>query len=263
MAFFTTLALGAGSARSGMTSPGSSWFDIAVEEETRVLRMGVEEWKEEQKRMIREWRGRDMRQCLAEIKRIEGERIAYATRPAVPAVARPQKTQVQLDFDLWREMVEEPAKFGDDITDWLELDAKLRQSPGRWRLEAYWMERQLEEEAKEEALVAPWRTLYSQVAKEAAVTGERRWLQRDIKRIVGRIRRSVVMIQAAVRGHLVRNGVPFRDCCMCLSHRICPLRTDVGMMCRACATQGPYVDITGPVSDGWNWFRAEYEDLSA
>jgi hypothetical protein len=43
---------------------------------------------------------------------------------------------------------------------------------------------------------------------------------------------------------------------MCLSHRICPLRTPVGMMCRACQEQGPYEDITGPVADEWNWFRA-------
>ena len=262
MAFFT-LALGAGTARSGMTSPGSSWFDIVEAEEMRVIQMTGAQWKEEQKRMIRTWHGRDMRQCLAEIKRIEGDRIAYATRPAVPAVTRPQKTQVQLDFDLWREMVEEPAKFGADICEWLELDAKLRQSPGRWRLEAYWLQRQQEDEAKEEALVAPWKALYAQVAKEAAFAGERRWIQRDIKRITGRIRKAIVTIQAAIRGHVTRNRLPFRDCCMCLSHRICPLRTDVGMMCRECAAQGPYTDITGPLDDGWNWFRAEYTDLSA
>ena len=262
MASFTTLALGAGTARSGMTSPGSSWYDIVVEEEERVVRMTDAQWMEEQKRMIRSWRGRDMRQCLAEIRRIERDRVSYANRSQAPAVTRPQKTQVQLDFELWREMVEEPAKFGDDITDWLELDAKLRQSPGRWRLDAYWLERQLEVEAREEALVAPWRNLYNQVAKEAAVAGAQAWAKRDVKRIVNRIRKAIVTIQAAVRGHITRNRLPYRDCCMCLSHRICPLRTSVGMMCRECAAQGPYTDITGPLDDGWNWFRAEYTDLS-
>jgi hypothetical protein len=49
---------------------------------------------------------------------------------------------------------------------------------------------------------------------------------------------------------------------MCLSHRICPLETDVGMMCRTCAEQGPHEDITGPVADPWNWFRADYVDLA-
>jgi hypothetical protein len=49
---------------------------------------------------------------------------------------------------------------------------------------------------------------------------------------------------------------------MCLSHRICPLQTGAGMMCRSCQEQGPYEDITGPVADEWNWFRAEGVDLA-
>jgi hypothetical protein len=54
---------------------------------------------------------------------------------------------------------------------------------------AYWTERQMEvEEEAEEALVAPWKALYSQLAKEAALAGEQRWIRHDIKRIVSRIR---------------------------------------------------------------------------
>jgi hypothetical protein len=241
------------------------WYDIIVDEEerqtARVLRMSAGEWKAEQTRMLRSWRGKDVRVCIAEIERLERRRSAPAPRP-VPVVVRRPRTEFDVDFAIWKDMIEEPAKYGDDICEWLALDEKLRNGSGRWRLAAYWTQAQAEEDAKAEALVAPWKKLYSQCAAEAAVAGERAWIRRDIKRIVDRVRNAVVTIQAAVRGHLARNKQPFRDCCMCLSHRTCPLKTDVGMMCRACGEQGPYEDITGPVSDGWNWFRAEFVDLA-
>jgi hypothetical protein len=273
MASFT-LALGAGAALSGTASPGSfyfndnnrSWYDIIEASEeartTRILRMTDAEWREEGIRMIRAWQGQDISICVAYLERMDIERASYATRAEQPNPAPRQRTEFDNDFALWREMIEEPAKFGDDIVEWLALDAKLSQGAGRWRLGAYWTQRQLDEDTAEAALMAPWRSLYSRLAKEAAYTGERRWVQRDIKRIVNRIRNAVLTIQAAARGHLVRSRMPFRDCCMCLSHRICPLKTSVGMMCRACAEQGPYVDITGPLSDEWNWFRSDYEDLT-
>jgi hypothetical protein len=242
------------------------WYDIIVDEEerqtARVLRMSAGEWKAEQTRMLRSWRGKDVRVCIAEIERLERRRSAPAPRP-VPVVVRRPRTEFDVDFAIWKDMIEEPAKYGDDICEWLALDEKLTRGPGRWRLAAYWTQIQAEEDAKAEALVAPWRKLYSQCAAEAAVAGERAWIRRDIKRIVDRVRNAVVTIQAAVRGHQVRTASPYLDCCMCLSHRVCPLKTDAGMMCRECAQQGPYEDITGPVSDGWNWIRADYVDLSA
>jgi hypothetical protein len=245
------------------------WHDIIVEEEeraaTRLLRISAAEWKEEGTRILRAWRGRDIRPVLAYLDRVDRQRAAYAAqvaRPVAPVVVRRPRTEFDVDFAIWKDMIEEPAKYGDDICEWLALNEKLTHGSGRWRLGAYWAELQAEEDAKAEALVAPWRALYSQVAKEAAVAGERAWVSRDIKRHVARFRKAIVTIQAAVRGHLARNAQPFRDCCMCLSHRTCPLKTDVGMMCRACGEQGPYEDITGPVSDGWNWFRAEFVDLA-
>ena len=45
---------------------------------------------------------------------------------------------------------------------------------------------------------------------------------------------------------------------MCLSHRISPLKTNVGYMCRDCAQLGPYEDLVE--EDPWNWHRAEYVD---
>jgi hypothetical protein len=88
----------------------------------------------------------------------------------------------------------------------------------------------------------------------------KRWLDRDIKSFVQRIRNAAVTIQAAVRGHLVRHKSPYLNCCMCLAHTICPLESQVGMICRACGAQGPYEDITGPVTDPWNWARSDLVD---
>jgi hypothetical protein len=228
---------------------------------TRLLRLSAAEWKEEGMRMIRAFRGRDVRPLLAYLDRVDRDRAAYAAKEAQVVVRRP-RTEFEVDFAIWKDMIEEPAKYGDDICEWLALNEKLTHGSGRWRLAAHWTELQAEEDAKAEALVAPWRALYSQCAKEAAVAGERAWCRRDVKRYVARIRNAVVTIQAAVRGHQVRTASPYLNCCMCLSHRICPLKTDVGMMCRSCAEQGPYDEETGPIADPWSEFRADYVDLA-
>ncbi len=207
---------------------GPWWFDMIVaEEEARANRLGRmtdAQWKQEAKNIIATWRG-DLRDCLNTLDRMEAERekAKAATVPS-PHV----RTEWERDFALWRDMVDEPEKYGDDIVEWLELDAKLRAQSGHWRLNAYWFEKDAEVEAKQ-----------AEEARETAAT----------------------RIQALVRGHQSRNGSMFRDCCMCLAHRICPLKTDVGMMCRACAEDGPHADLTG-CADPWDWFRSDYTDLA-
>ena len=81
-------------------------------------------------------------------------------------------------FAVWKDMVEEPWKYGDDIGDWLVLDAELRAGPGRWRLEAYWM--QVEQRQNWERLEAMlWKAWNDYLTRKE---------------------RAVVRIQAAVRG---------------------------------------------------------------
>ena len=235
------------------------WSDIIAEDEERVLFLTAAEWKAEGTRLLQTWRGRDIRPCLAYLDRVDRQRAAAAAKPVV--VRRP-RTEFEVDFAIWKDMIEEPAKYGDDICEWVALNETLTRGSGRWRLGAHWTQLQAAEDAKAEALVAPWRTLYSQIAKQAADEGMRRWCRQDVKRYVARIRKAVVTIQAAVRGHQERTASPVLNCCMCLAHRICPIQTEVGMMCRECQAQGPYEDITGPVADGWNWFRAEGVDLT-
>jgi hypothetical protein len=178
--------------------------------------------------------------------------FAHPTASAVPQV----RSTFDVEFALWKNMIEEPSRYGDDIADWLELNDKLSRGSGRWRLGAYWASIEVAQDAAEAELQAPWRNLFTRIAKQAADDCMRRWCERDVANFVARLRNAIVTIQSATRGHQTRSKQPFRDCCMCLSHCISPLETDVGRMCHGCAQQGPYTDETGPLPDPWSEFRA-------
>jgi hypothetical protein len=213
-----------------------NWFDMmATEEDTaedRMVRMTAEEWRAEARSLIRTWRG-DLRQCITFLDAMDARRAAYGA--AQPAVQEPRiRTEFDVDFALWRDMIDEPAKYGDDIGEWLELNERLTQGPGRWRLGAFWDQKQAE--------------LEDTLATLALAETSRRRTE------------AATVIQSAIRGHLARAKQPFRDCCMCLSHRISPLVTDVGCMCRGCAEQGPYTEETGPIADPWSEFRGDFVD---
>lgn len=174
-----------------------------------------------------------------------------AVVPTVPSAIR-----------LYTDMADEPWKYGDDIISWLDMDEKLQGNPER---DAYWQDREAREEAArfeqecaEAALQKMWRYRFYPVMKEAAKVSAKRWVERDIKRHVQRIRGAAIKIQALVRGYQTRCKDAHQDCCMCLSHRISPLKTTVGYMCRDCAELGPYEDLVE--EDPWNWHRAEYVD---
>ena len=146
-------------------------------------------------------------------------------RPVQPA---------KVGYGAWKDMAEEPWKYGDDIEDWLDLDTELRQAPGRWRLEAHWAAVQQRQD---------WERLEGMLWKA--------WHE-----YVHRKSQAVVKIQALVRGHLARNKLPWRNCCMCLAHHVSPIKTDVGFMCRKCSEDGPHSDLIG-MDDPWDWFRAQ------
>jgi hypothetical protein len=158
----------------------------------------------------------------------------FATGVAVYEEDPIRPPAANVGFALWKDMVEEPWKFGDDIGDWLALDAELRAAPGRWRIEAYWM--QVEQRQNWERLEAMlWKAWNEYLTRKD---------------------RMATRIQALVRGHLARNRTPWRDCCMCLAHHVSPIKTDVGFMCRQCSRDGPFCDLIG-MDDPWEWHRAE------
>lgn len=185
----------------------------------------------------------------------------YANR-SNSAVSRTVRSPVALYTD----MADEPWKYGDeDMFAWLELDEQLRAGSERAAVEAYWADREVLQQAEQarKALAAEadrkaWMATFKLIAKEAAKVSAKRWVERDIKSIVNRFKTSATKIQALVRGYQARCKDAHQDCCMCLSHRISPLKTNVGYMCRDCAQLGPYEDLVE--EDPWNWHRAEYVD---
>lgn len=221
------------------------WSSILAEKEAReeasVLRLPAAEWRKEINRRLRCSAPGQIVATLASILALE-EKRARLTKPV--QVAPPRDS----NWELWKDMVEEPWKYGESIVDWLDLDEEIRAGPNAWRVDRYWQETQREEDLKDQI----WRTIYSEIAKEVARAGFVRLCIKGAARRDAAVRR----IQPVVRGHQARTKLPFRDCCMCLAHRTSPIRTDVGWMCHACAEQGPYEDTTGPLSDPWNWSRA-------
>ena len=185
----------------------------------------------------------------------------YETRSTSP-ITRTERSVVAL----YRDMADEPWKYSDeDMFEWLELDNKLRAGPEHGIVEAYWADREVLQQAEQARLEKRYRAemdalrgRFRLIAQEAAKVGIKRWIDHDIKRIVKRFKGSATKIQAVVRGYQARSKDAHQDCCMCLSHRISPLKTEVGYMCRDCAEMGPYQDLVE--EDPWNWHRAEYVD---
>ena len=159
---------------------------------------------------------------------------------------------------LYADMADEPWKYGDeDMFAWLDLDDRLRATPER---AAYWKDREDREQAEQAREYQVDRKRLAVLANAAAKAGMKRWVERDIRNIVKRFKGSATKIQALVRGYQTRCHNPHLDCCMCLSHRISPLKTEVGFMCRDCARLGPYEDLVE--GDPWNWHRAVPSDCA-
>lgn len=168
-------------------------------------------------------------------------------------------------FALYQDMADEPWKYGDDILSFEEMDDELRGGVERAQVESYWQNREVLQQAE----LARREEMYAQevkclrkvllpILKQAAKLAAKRWVEGDIRRHVLKFKTSATKIQALVRGYQARCKNHHLDCCMCLSHRICPLRTEVGYMCRDCAKVGPFEDLVE--NDAWNWHRAEYVD---
>lgn len=184
-----------------------SWYDIILEaealRESTLLRMTEAEWKEESKRIIHTWHG-DLRACIQYLDKIDNKR---SPKPVIPPPPPPPKvlTEFDIDFGLWKDMIDDPWKYGDEITEWLELDEKLTKQSGRWRLGAYWLEKEDEENRK------------------------------NVQRLVNQQHGAATRIQAAVRGHMARNKQSFRNCYLCLSHCISPFSFQNENICSDCA----------------------------
>jgi hypothetical protein len=88
---------------------------------------------------------------------------------------------------LYQDMADEPGKYGDDIFGWSAL------TPSRTFAEAYWSLRQEREQAEVTRAQAPWRKAFKLIARQAGALGMKRWIDKDIKRIVAEVRPAARM----------------------------------------------------------------------
>jgi hypothetical protein len=178
------------------------WGDWMLEEDEershRIVRMTDAEWKECMKNTVTNNRGKgDLRVVLNWFDAMDALRAEHKAKTAGPLIVRDMSPQA-VSFRLWKDMVEEPAKYGDaDWADWLVLNEELRAGPGRWRLEAFWLAREAEEEPRIRAYAA-------------------------------------TRIQAAWRGHSARDTLPGLSCENCLARTFAPQQWNGQHVCLDC-----------------------------
>jgi hypothetical protein len=119
---------------------------------------------------------------------------------------------VDVEYELYCDMVAEPWKYGDCIGDWIELDAKLRNSD---KVQAFWAEK-VEREAKELAEAqAVWRKMFKPIAKKCAEIGMSFSIWNYVLAYKARRNAAAIKIQALVRGRQARSRIPRAKCEYC------------------------------------------------
>jgi len=119
---------------------------------------------------------------------------------------------VDVEYELYCDMVAEPWKYGDCIGEWIELDAKLRNSE---KVKAFWAEK-AEKEAKELAEAqAVWRKAFKPIAKKCAEIGMSFSIWNYVLAYKARRNAAAIKIQALVRGRQARSRIPRAKCDYC------------------------------------------------
>ena len=159
------------------------------------------------------------------IARTQAARVEYQQRASQRVVAEMPDAE-ELTFRVWTDMMEEPCKYGDDIVEWLDLDAQVWAGPKRWRAGAYLQRREDEENAKH------WARVLRLLEKAAAQ--QEQWRLEAEAEAVAREHALATRIQALWRGYSTRCRQPWRDCALCLVHRICVEQVEDQHVCRSC-----------------------------
>ena len=119
---------------------------------------------------------------------------------------------VDVEYELYCDMVAEPWKYGDCIEDWLALDTKLRNSE---KVKAFWAQK-ASKEAKELAEAqAVWRKAFKPIAKKCAEHATTISIWKYVLAYKARRNAAATKIQALVRGRQVRRNIERPKCCYC------------------------------------------------
>lgn len=160
------------------------------------------------------------------IHRIQQERSEYASMQTCSRIPVDTPDSDEVDFRLWKEMIENPCQYGDDIVEWLDLDAKVMAGPKRWRAAAFWQVKEDEYTAKE------WERVLGLLAK--AAEQQRVWHEEALAKAFAHQSALATRIQAAWRGYATRTRQTWRDCALCLKHGICVEQVEDQHVCRSC-----------------------------
>lgn len=118
---------------------------------------------------------------------------------------------VDVEYELYCDMVAEPWKYGDCIEDWLVLDTKLRNSE---KVKAFWAEKEAKEAKELAQAQAVWRKAFKPIAKKCADIGMSVSIWNYVLAYKARRNTAVKKIQALVRGRQVRKSTRAK-CCYC------------------------------------------------
>jgi len=183
------------------------WGDMLYEEQqnrkTAFLRMPEPEWLACVNAYFTTLKGNGpaLISALAWASEMSGRRAEFQSpKPATMGQPMPDEER---NWRVWKDMVEEPEKYGSDTAEWFALDEELRRGPKRWRVDAYWYGKVREFEESE----------YSPAATK---------------------------IQSLWRGHVARSLLAHRfTCARCLSHGVCshPWTEPDSWICTACNTE--------------------------
>jgi hypothetical protein len=186
---------------SGMNQ-GRSWGDWMVQEDEdksqRVLRMTDAHWKESAVKAIANNRGKgDLRPLLNWLDAMEAKREEFKTRAQAVPRGR-DMSPAAVTFRAWKDMVLEPSKYSDsDWADWCAWNEELTTGEGRWRIHSFWLEMDQAEQERLRAVCA-------------------------------------VRIQAAWRGHAVRDTQVGLSCEDCLARTFAPQQWNGQRLCVGC-----------------------------
>ena len=214
-----------------------SWGDWSVAEDERkrdyYLNLSDTEWDELVKTHLQSYRG-DIRAAMAWVDRVSARRVARA-KAAAEARNPVQPSALDITFQAWKDMVEEPWKYGDeDWAEWLAMDEELHNSHKRWRVTAFWQSKQ--DEADRIA-----RAAFHQMLVDAQARFEHRMATR---------------IQAAWRGHALRDSHAQLNCGICLAHVPCQSKVRGVYACKDCEEEDvrPCQWCSAPLDDDQDAF---------
>ncbi len=212
---------------------GNFVFEREYAQKMRYLEMPDDQWRQgvaghleahPHNYAVRQWVART-EAARAEHKKQTSQRVTVETCDSD-----------ELDFRVWKDMVENPCMYGDDITEWLALDEKVRTGPKRWRVAAFWQKKQEEQDAKD------WAHLLGLLAK--AAKEQQRMYEEAIAAEIAHDNAMATRIQALWRGYSTRVKQVWRDCAKCLAHGICVETIGEEHVCRCCWGEANPVEDT-------------------